>query len=375
MYQGTSLQAIAEEVKRQAAAKVDYVAPASRCEFALVQSTTLYPDGDPTKQVVGFAIDDKLHRVRQTAHSQLASFMGIPKKYYDRMAIDAPHLLRDAANHWLRDKEHAPKSRLVRTLDGDVRAFLSDRYRPLDNVDFLQAMLPAVMECGCEVRSCQLTEDRLFLKVVDPTREETIMPAGAVWGVGHDSVDVVQPGLVLSNSEVGNGSLSLQPAVHTVKCTNLATFRENAATKTHLGRALGNGDDNVRKYLTDETRRREDFATWSKLKDLAKASLDGAIFDDLVAKLPRAKECRIEEDVQGAVERVANHFDIGAREQTLVLDELIAGADRTQYGVHAAITRASQKLDAYEQATTLEEVGGRVIDLTPDQFVRISTDS
>ena len=53
---------------------------------------------------------------------------------------------------------------MVRTLDNKARAFLSDRYRPLDNFDLATAVLPRIADAGCKVRSAQLTENRFYIQ-------------------------------------------------------------------------------------------------------------------------------------------------------------------------------------------------------------------
>ena len=66
--------------------------------------------------------------INSIAHGQIASKLGIPKAYYDRMQAEAPELLADNANHWF---ENSDAKRMVRTLHQDARALLSDRFRPL----------------------------------------------------------------------------------------------------------------------------------------------------------------------------------------------------------------------------------------------------
>ena len=63
-------------------------------------------------------------KANDVAHRQIAARLEIPAKYYDRMRTEAPQMLAKNVNHWL----HAqPETRMIRTLDGNVRAFLSDR--------------------------------------------------------------------------------------------------------------------------------------------------------------------------------------------------------------------------------------------------------
>ena len=68
--------------------------------------------------------------INPLAHQQIASRLGIPIKYYQRMQAEAPALLDENVNNLL---EQTPAKRMVRVMDGNVRAFLSDLYRRLDN--------------------------------------------------------------------------------------------------------------------------------------------------------------------------------------------------------------------------------------------------
>ena len=60
--------------------------------------------------------------IRQTAHRQLGTYLGIPQKYYELMRTDAPELLAYNANYWFSQKNEL---RTLRTMDGCARAFLS----------------------------------------------------------------------------------------------------------------------------------------------------------------------------------------------------------------------------------------------------------
>ena len=76
-------------------------------------------------------------------HRQLGSSLGIPAKYYDKMRTEQPDLLAYNVNRWF---EHEPSKHTVRTLDNRARAFLSDRYRRIDNYDIAKATLPVIGE-------------------------------------------------------------------------------------------------------------------------------------------------------------------------------------------------------------------------------------
>ena len=83
--------------------------------------------------------------ISELAHQQIASRLQIPYRYYQKMQEQQPALLQENVNTWLHD---APERRMIRTLDGSMRAFLSDRYRRLDNLELCAAVLPIINLSG-----------------------------------------------------------------------------------------------------------------------------------------------------------------------------------------------------------------------------------
>ena len=79
--------------------------------------------------------------IQQTAHRQLGAYLGIPQKYYEKMLTENMGLLADNVNSWL---SRSAETRLIRTMDGRARAFLSDRYRRIDNLDIANITLPVI---------------------------------------------------------------------------------------------------------------------------------------------------------------------------------------------------------------------------------------
>ena len=67
-------------------------------------------------------------------------------------------------NGWLETRD---SRQTIRTLDGNARAFLSDRYRRIDNYEIATATLPVIGEMeGVRIESCEITENRMYLKAV-----------------------------------------------------------------------------------------------------------------------------------------------------------------------------------------------------------------
>ena len=104
--------------------------------------------------------------VTPLARRQLADKLKIPYAYFERMRSEQPVLLDRNVNTWLQSDDDR---RMIRTLDGNVRAVLSERYRRLDNFDLAESVLPILQQLP-EVRfeSVELTETRMYLKCVTP---------------------------------------------------------------------------------------------------------------------------------------------------------------------------------------------------------------
>ena len=366
MKTGRSLPKLALELERQRESKKDYLAPTGLLE--MVPPSSSKESTSPAEHISVRGVGD--FGVNDHAHSQIASRLGIPMPYYKRMRKDAPELLSRNVNHWFQTK---PEKRMVRTMDGNIRAFLSDRYRPLDNADLADAVLPTLIEADAEVISCEVTERRLYIKAIIPGQEIEIgPPEGWEWGKGHDQIDIVQPGIVISNSEIGSGSMAIRPAVHTVKCTNLAVWSDASLRKYHIGSALGSTEGEVHKYITDETRKLADAAVWSEVRDLTKAALVGEAFKDICNSIRAARYDRIESGPQKVVEIVSERFLLTQNEGDSVLEHLIRDGDLTRYGLYNAVTRTASDAASYDRASEIEIAGGDIIELKPEDWREIT---
>lgn len=358
MKTGLSLTELAKEIERRSAAKEDFIAPASQIVVQLDAKQK------PILRLGGNEYHD--HAINKVAHDQLAEYAGIPRDYYRRMIEEEPGLLTQNLNTWLYRKGVDKDRRMVRTLDGSVRAVLSDKYRSLENEDLAEAILPVLLQRNLIIMSCDITDTRLYIKAVDRSIERNI-PTGARMGDGsHHIFDCVSPAIIVSNSEVGHGALSIESGVWTKACTNMAVFGAKMR-KYHTG-SRAELSDQVYALLTDKTKRLTDAAIWAQTRDLVAAAFDEAKFDSLARDLADTAKERVEGDVVEVIERVGKRFDMTQGERKGVLASLIEGGDLSRYGVHSAITHFSAKVDDYDRATELERVGGKVIQLARSEW-------
>lgn len=366
MKTGRSLGQLAAEIERQAQAKKDYIAPRAKMQLQVL-------DRDNAKFPVLALLNGnggKQFGINEIAHDQLATRLEIPRNYYDRMRTKAPALLAGNVNHWLQNHE-GEKSLMVRTLDGDVRALLSDRYRPLDNHDLAEAVLPIIQEHELYIVSCELTERKLYIKAFDKRIHRDIERKGS--DPAHTFLnDVVYPALTISNSEVGCGSVSVAAGLYTGGCTNFASFSDSRMKKYHIGGKAA-GSDDFYALLSDDTKRLTDQAIWAQTRDVVRSAFEIAKFEELVGRLQGATEQKIEGDVLGVVEVTSKRFGFTEQEKGGVLKHLIAGGDLSQYGLFNAITRTAEDLPDYDRATQFERFGGDVIELSRKDWEVINT--
>jgi hypothetical protein len=374
MKQGRPLTDLADELRRQADAKRDYLVPARDIAVRTNGATQLIAGGE--------------YRVTDIAHGQIAEYLGIPKAFYDRLRSQ-PHELTVATVRRDTEPECEPlfdvlvgellrardeDRRLVRTLDGQARAFLSESYNTdLDNYDVFAAAAAAVERTGLgpdNVVSCEVTERRLYLKVVSPRLEAVVEPQNVLPGHGYlREPQVVQAGFVVTNSETGLGSLSVQQVVMKLMCTNL-WIKEEAYRQRHLGKALEAGEDGA-VYKTD-TRLADAQARMLKIRDHIAEALDETRFRHLVARMQETTGIRIEGGVEKCVDQTAQRFGLSQSEKESVLRNLIEGADLSLWGLTNAITAAAQHVQSYDRATELEGIGGRFFSLPDAELAQIA---
>lgn len=342
MKSGRSLVNLAQELERQLATKRDLVVPSS-----LLQCRT--DEGGDLKLIVDAREGDGEYGITNLARRQLADKLKIPFAYFERMRTEQPALLDRNVNTWLQTDSDR---RMIRTLDGQVRAVLSDRYRRLDNYDLAENVLPILQRLdGARFESVELTETKMYLKVVTPRVEYEIAPG-----------DVVQAGIVITNSEVGCGTLSVQPLVYRLVCRNGLIASDRALRKTHVGRTLQSEDDPVTVFR-DDTLAADDKAFFLKVRDVVEAAVSEATFRQVAQKMQKTRDIRLTGDPVKAVEVLANRYTLNESERSGVLRHLIVAGDLSAYGLVNAVTHFSHEVEDYDRATEFEALGGKLIEL------------
>ena len=340
MLKGLTIRELAAKIEANKELKRDYIVPTEK-------STMLVQED---KTVVLEIPDHGTFPLLPLAHDQIGGKALIPAKYYDRMLREAPELLATNVNAWHRIN---PARRMVRTLGGDMRAFLSDRYQRIENEEIAEAALPVLADLpGVQIVSSEVTDRRMYIHFVVPTIQGEVRRG-----------DVVQAGGVISNSEVGQGSVSVSGLLWRLVCLNgmktMDTFRRH-----HVGRQVE--DDSA--LWADDTKKADDKAVLLKVRDMVRNVVDETKFLANLQKMQGLTEGKITGDPARVIELLAAKVGASEAEQGGILRSLIEGGDLSAWGLLNAVTAQGHEAKSYDRAVEFEAAGGMLLDLAPTEW-------
>lgn len=344
MRAGKSLVELATEVTRQMNTKRDLVARSN----ALEMDSSGMPIG--SSSMLGVNGGERFAAAELT-HNQIGEYLGIPMPFYRRIRQDHPDLLDVNVNRLLQARPDTER-RMLRTIDGQARAFLSDRYRRLDNYDLLDAILPDLASrSDLQFVSCEVTETKMYLKIVSDKLTRDV-------AVG----DTVRVGLQITNSEVGLGGVVVQPFSERLVCLNGAVHPNFGMRKNHVGRGVQITED-IQELFADETLQADDKAFYLKVRDVTRATLSETVLEKVVAQMREANGIRIEGDPTAAVEELSNRYRLNQAEKGGVLRHLIEGHSLSLWGMTNAITAVANDVEDYDRSSDLQALGGQLLAL------------
>jgi len=333
-----SLAEFSQEIERREFLKEDYVVNSS--------ALRMYED-----KVLG--IGEKRYEINDYAHGQIATRLGIPKAYYDTMS-QIPFLRTQNVNSWMEKKNEA---RMVRTLDGKVRAFLSDRFRPYDHHDILQkSVFPALVpyKDAIEIKASAISDQKMFLQIM-------FKDIFAEVKVG----DIVNYCPTFTNSEVGAGSLDVQASAWRKFCANGARIM-SLLKKYHVGRKIGN-DEGDYDFFKHDTIEKDLEAYQLRMRDVIQNSLENNTFTSYIDKLRGAVEDRIEM-VTPVVKVVTRRFGIEQSHEDRMVENIMKEGNLNRYGLSNSITALAHSIESPDRQYDVEGIGSKIIELTPREW-------
>jgi hypothetical protein len=301
---------------------------------------------------------------------QVATYTDIPKSYFDKLRSENPILLADNVNHSLgkiaadMKSKGEKESRLIRTVNGKARAFVSSKYRRLDSYDLVESIWPTVKQAGLVPISQDLTEKKLYLKFVSNDLQTEVKPG-----------DLIRYGLMISNSDVGGGSLRIESFIERLVCSN-GLIMPTSMRKNHVER--NKASDDIFELLSEGTKNLTEKAFWAQVQEMVQLSLKRENFEEQVERLKVAQKLEIKSDnMEKVVEMAMRSVSLTGKDKKDSILSWMArgneGAGLTQWGLMNSITRCAQAdFVDYDESVELERAAGRILDLNEREWTRIA---
>lgn len=241
----------------------------------------------------------------------------------------------------------AGKRYLMRSVDSQVRGWLSDRYRRLDCQPLFAAFHEmAIRQAGAVPMRGYALATKVAIRVVLPTIFEPIPNQPMLYG------------LEWHNSDFGHGTHSLRAFIHQPWCTNEAT-RDDVLREVHKGGRLSEDFSYSQKtYELDQA------ASESALKDTIKGLLAPASVDATMLVLKQAYDEKIDPKKIPLMLKQLRKSEVDAVKEAFTsadIENLSPGQNRWRLS-NAISFVATQTEDKY-RALELERMSGKVAGL------------
>lgn len=316
------------------------------------------PNNDTLDGSLVMTIADNTQRIHRHAMNQLASKAGIPRKYLGTLVeSENPHLRQagiDLLQTHFAKTEKGDSRYLTRSVDGELRGFLSDRYRRLDNRPLLEAFAGACQNVGAHAVDGTVCDTRIMLKaylphIFEPVPNEPML-IGLAWG----------------NSDFGAAAHTLSLTVLRLWCTNKAVM-DDSIRNVHLGRRL---DENI--AYSQRTYELDTQATVSALGDTIRDLMSPNRVNALVAAIRAASEQPMfPREWTSKVVKQLTKMELEKVNAVLDSNDVMMlpspGDDRTKNSIWRSSNAVSWLAGQTEDSTRrleLERIAGQIIDPT-----------
>jgi ribosomal protein S19 len=287
------------------------------------------------------------------AHNQTIGRTALPKRYHDDL-VNAGHI-NEAVNHlnmWIHEDEK--KMHQIRTVGDQYRADVSPGYNPMDNYDLFITTAGAVKAANM-MRSAdqkpilyykaQVSDANLYLHFIDEGRE---------WDLGKG--DTYKPMIIVKNSEVGDGALSVTAGLWRSMCSNLQ-LHGVISRKIHHGEKLEEG------FYSPDTRFKQGELWKAIVRDAINAGIaSDVLYEEILSGLRETKDIDVNDPIE-TVRLIKKQEKLSdADEQAIIKammgDTTVLPEDKnTLFNVVNGITQAA-KTAGIENGIKLQELAG-----------------
>jgi hypothetical protein len=319
----------------------------------IVRSGTLQFEDDPKLDELTIRVGgtnrperDGFYTIHSHALGQMADKIGVPGAYLAKL-VGGEEWQRELAADILNEHFHRglPGGRfLARSTGGQVRGFLSDKFRRLDNRPLLEAFAGACQDVGAVPVEGVASETRIAMKaflpmVFEPVPNE-VMCLGVEWG----------------NSDYGAARHSVRTMIWRLWCTNKATL-EDALAQVHLGGRL---PDDIE--LSQRTYELDTQASVSALRDVVRGLLGPAKVNALLEGIRQANEKNVEwKSLKTSLVKRLFKGELKAVEAAYESEDVInLPAGKSVWRMSNAISWIAGKAEDDKRRLELERIAGEV---------------
>jgi hypothetical protein len=369
-----TLAQLVTELERQRDSRIDFVADVRHLEVKANGGIQIIPT---TAQAFEWMPNGPMQMVKSAYH-QLGDrcFPSIPTRFFDALMTERPDRLSALINGLHKDD---PQKRLVRCLDNQVRAWLSNSYRVLDNMDIAFTCLDEARKKDAQVFEADLSDKRMRIKfttqavwdkidIVQRSGPQGSWYAGAIGNkelMGKTILGAkireelpggsgtIHPVVTVLNSETGHGGFHVRIGILMGICFNVATL-ETVVSRIHLGERMEEG------IFSQETISAESKAIMLKARDAVRAAFDQDKFKAMVAKAQQAQSDKVDSP-SAAIDNVIETGMVNEEQREALMQYFFKDYDQTRFGFAQAVSRLAQDLEDPDQAGDLESLAGRII--------------
>ncbi len=294
---------------------------------------------------VGFST---MHR---NASRQLFERLGIPASYVAELAVKDE---RGKDHQWRRETlemlstrhlEHSTERFLMRSVGGQVRAVLSDRFRRLDSRPLLDSFVQACNAVGAIPTEGIATDLRATVRAILPTIVEPVPGEHMVFG------------LAWTNSDFGAGLFGISGFALRLVCLN-GMVGESAIKQVHLGSRL---PDDL--SFSAETFRKDTDTMASATRDVVRSILG----ERAIRARVEAIQAAAAEEVDGGallrrVSKILTKGETTAVKQAFEgQDTLMLPAGRTAWRFSNALSWVANSVEDSERRIELQHAAGAIV--------------
>lgn len=298
----------------------------------------------------------------------------VPWKFLKGLGAQLPKTAASMLNDLLQD---SGKQNMARFQDGNLRAYLSSRYRVMDHYDAAFSAATVIRENEGKVLDCRLTDRVMNLRfttseVFDQLKAAQDQGKNGIGVMGNQQLgryggwwdnpdyvmphgpDTVFPLITVSNSETGHGGYTVKSGLIQGCCFN-GCIVETVLAKTHLGGEVGSG------VYTPQTTRAMAQAVHLQTRDCIASMFDQKHFTELINRVRESQGVEIPKaKTELALDAVISQTEMLEGMKTDLLTYFVRDYQPTAYGVAQAVSRLAQDVDA-EKAVSLEEIAGQIM--------------